>query len=679
MSDRLAKAMENRWFRYGVAIVAVGLATLFRASVDRFWGDTSPYIFFYAAIMLAVVFGGRGPAALATILGGVIGAVFFVAPRGHLNLDQPAEAIRLGTFLSIGLFMSYLGGGLRANRLRRQAEEALQQAKAELEHRVAERTAELRSAHLALLEKSRYVEAFFQHSITPLVFLTRDFDFIRVNEAYARAGKRPVSDFPGHNHFAFYPHAENEAIFRDVVRNKKPYFAMGKPFEYADHPEWGVTYWDWTLVPILDESGEVDFLVFSLEDVTTRRRAEIELEKQNQRLEEMVRQRTADLETARAAAEQANRAKDHFLAVLSHELRTPLAPVVMMTSLLANRRDLPDDVQRDLQAIQRSAQLEARLIDDLLDLTKIAKGKMRFDFQTVDADLVIRTAGTICGQGTGARIVLDLQAKHHWVRGDAARLQQVFWNFLNNTRKFTPADGSITVHSTNTETGRLHIEVTDTGVGIDPAVLPRLFNAFEQGDADGKRLGGLGLGLAISKAIVESHGGMISGRSEGRGKGATFCVELATVPDPVAEENVSPPAAQMPHPVSERLLRILLVEDHESTRKIMQRLIAGLGHRVQAAASVEAAKTAATRERFDLVISDLGLPDGSGHELMGWLKERYGLTGIALSGYGMEEDIQKSRKAGFVEHLTKPVNLEQFEAAISRVMGDGGNSEAGAD
>ncbi len=182
---------------------------------------------------------------------------------------------------------------------RKRAEEALQKANEKLEQRVAERTAELQAAHQSLLEKSQHLDAFFQHVITPLVILDRDFNFIRVNEAYAKACQKEVGDFPGHNHFEFYP-SDAKAIFEDVVRTKAPFKVSARPFVFPDHPEWDITYWDWALTPLLDDRGEVEFLVFALEDVTARKRAEIELDKYREHLEELVRERTHELEAANA-------------------------------------------------------------------------------------------------------------------------------------------------------------------------------------------------------------------------------------------------------------------------------------------------------------------------------------------------------------------------------------------
>jgi len=280
------------------------------------------------------------------------------------------------------------------------------------------------------------------------------------------------------------------------------------------------------------------------------------------------------------------------------------------------------------------------------------------------------------------RMEMALDAKGAFVRADAVRLRQVLWNLIRNAVKFTPDGGCITLRTRNepalrgagSSTGgedrqRLVVEVTDSGIGVEPDLLPRLFNAFEQGGSRvTQKYGGLGLGLAISKAIIEMHGGVISAASMGRGAGATFSIALPTAAQPAP----AAPAASSFDPAVAMPLSILLVEDHVDTEKVLTRLLRTLGHRVRTAGTVatalsEAEARIAGGERFDLVISDLGLPDGSGLDLMPQLKGRFGLRGVALSGFGMEEDLHKSRAAGFEHHLVKPVKFEKLQEVIQEL------------
>ncbi|HEY9420860.1 MAG TPA: ATP-binding protein [Thermoanaerobaculia bacterium] len=392
----------------------------------------------------------------------------------------------------------------------------------------------------------------------------------------------------------------------------------------------------------------------------------------------------AEVQQAREAAEAANLAKDRFLAILSHELRTPLTPILAVISRLERDDRLSTEVRQDIAMLRRNCELEAKLIDDLLDLTRIVRGKLELHRQAIDLRQVIDHALETCTQNGGAdrlRLTRDLAPGSHYVWADAARMTQVFWNLLANSIKFTPDGGAIVVRSKRTEGaagGRLIVEVCDTGIGIDPELLPRVFDGFEQGRRDiTRQYGGLGLGLSISKAVVEMHGGTLTASSEGRGRGATFTVELPLHTAPGWEAPAAGPAKERlagepPGRQPAAPLHLLVVEDHADTALALTDLLRGRGYRVTVAGSVAGALAAFAGVQgqagaIDLVVSDLGLPDGSGQDLMRELAKRYPVRGIALSGYGMEEDVQRSRDAGFDVHLTKPVTLDVLEAAIRQV------------
>jgi signal transduction histidine kinase/CheY-like chemotaxis protein len=377
-----------------------------------------------------------------------------------------------------------------------------------------------------------------------------------------------------------------------------------------------------------------------------------------------------------AEARSANAAKDRFLASLSHELRTPLAPVLAVVSALGENERVPLELRRPLDLVRRNVELEARLIDDLLDLTRIGRGKLELHPEVTDARTVIEHTIEICCErdptAASLRIVKELAAEDHRIWADPSRLTQVLWNLLSNAVKFTPPGGTVTVRTWDAA-DRLLVQISDTGVGIDPARLPRVFDAFEQGRTRSPRgVGGLGLGLAISKAIVELHGGRLTAESAGRGSGATFTVSLpASLPrvdSDSGEIEVAGEPYVPPQPAGETR-RILLVEDHADTAEAMTELLSLMGYQVTTTGSVAEALAAADAERFDLLLSDLGLPDGSGLDLMRQLGRRDGLPGIAVSGYGMEEDVRESLQAGFRQHLTKPVTLQRLQAAIRDVIG----------
>jgi PAS domain S-box-containing protein len=375
-------------------------------------------------------------------------------------------------------------------------------------------------------------------------------------------------------------------------------------------------------------------------------------------------------QTARREAEAANSAKDQFLAVLSHELRTPLTPVLASTSAMLEDPETPPEVRPALEMTRRNIELEARLIDDLLDVTRISQGKMRLEPEVVDAHALIHRALSICRSDLHAgalQLDLDLAAGEHHVEADPARLQQVFWNLIKNAVKFTPVGGTIALRSHNRDSPegrRLVVEVRDTGVGIEPGLLPRIFDAFEQGEAAlMRRFGGLGLGLAICRSVVKAHGGQLSAASPGKGQGATFILELAVV-----GATATRAATTGGFSSSRRAaLKILLVEDNVDTLRVVGRLLRRRDYVVVQAECVAAALKAADESDFDLVVCDIGLPDGSGLDLIRQLMARRPVKAIALSGFGMDEDLRRSEEAGFMAHMTKPVDFSKLEAMIQRV------------
>lgn len=400
-----------------------------------------------------------------------------------------------------------------------------------------------------------------------------------------------------------------------------------------------------------------------------RRRLVDELER---RAKELADAKTS-AERAKTAAEEANQAKDHFLAVLSHELRTPLTPVMTAAQLMLGESGLIGELRELTEMIRRNVELEARLIDDLLDLTRISRGKLQLHLSNVDIHEKLQHVVAMCEPDMEPKhldLRIELQARNYYVQADAARLQQVFWNLLKNAVKFTQPGGKITVRTSNPKMSAIAIEVEDTGAGIEPGMLPRIFNAFEQGGQETTRqFGGLGLGLAISKSLVTLHKGTITAWSAGPGTGATFTVTLPiTTTAQVSTQARGTPEkedlAVEPH------RRLLLVEDHADTAMLLARVLGKNDDDVRVALSVKEALELARNEQFDLLISDIGLPDGTGLELMEQLRHDLGLhlKGIALSGYGMEEDMRRSREAGFEAHLVKPVNIEELKAVIGRLL-----------
>jgi len=409
-----------------------------------------------------------------------------------------------------------------------------------------------------------------------------------------------------------------------------------------------------TVSPIKDAAGRVVSVSKIARDITQTKRVE------------------AELKHAHAEALAASRAKDDFLAALSHELRTPLNPVLLLASEAACDADLPPRARMDFDTIRKNIELEARLIDDMLDITRISHGKLRLERRPVDVRAILREAiSTVQGEVEHKQIELTLetQGRNRSVLGDPVRLQQVFWNVLRNAVKFTPDKGKISVH-VETTGAHLAVKVSDTGIGMSAQEIGQLFKAFSQGSHSG--YGGLGLGLAISHKLIELHHGSIRASSDGPGRGATFVIELPVTGTTKVATAEKQPSPQLALPLAEKpaqsSVRILLVEDHEPTRKALAHLLARRNYRVETASSLAEARALTGRRHFNLLISDLGLPDGNGCDLMKEFSRQNGAKGIALTGYGMEQDISRTRAAGFVAHLTKPVRIEPLDRAIHAAL-----------
>jgi two-component system, chemotaxis family, CheB/CheR fusion protein len=477
---------------------------------------------------------------------------------------------------------------------------------------------------------------------------------LQSNKAWERLFGVTMADIKGYNILSD-PELEKHGVLELIRRGFAGEVVHIPPIPYV--PDRGMykgqeRWTGATLYPVKDQHGAIREIVLIHEDITERKRTEMALQR------------------AKEEAEAANHAKDQFLAVLSHELRTPLTPVLAAVWALETQSDLPRAVRADLEMIRRNVELETRLIDDLLDLTRITKGKLQLNLEAIDLREAINRVVEICNEDIVAKellLMVDLPARGCYARADSARLQQVLWNLIKNAVKFTPPGGKITIRASCDHTF-VAVSVSDTGVGIEPQSMPRIFRPFEQGTWETRhQFGGLGLGLTISKALTELHGGTLEVHSAGKDQGTTFTVRIpATRPprtSPTEDDAAPAQTTSDPQP-----WRILLVEDHPDTARIMLRLLRADHHDVEWAGNIESALRAAAENPFDVVVSDLGLPDGSGLELMRQLRSKYGLKGIALSGYGMEEDLRKSKEAGFVEHLTKPINFQSLREKIQAVM-----------
>jgi signal transduction histidine kinase/ActR/RegA family two-component response regulator len=400
----------------------------------------------------------------------------------------------------------------------------------------------------------------------------------------------------------------------------------------------------------------------------------------------------AVLESERRRIEQreavmlaASEARDRSLAVLSHELRAPLAPILAAVSALAAQPDLAVEVRPLLEVIRRNVAVEAHLIDDLLDVSRIEQGRLALQLEIVDLhDVILEAASHMNATLVPARepVELDLHASRNLLSADRTRLRQVLWNLLDNASRATSKTGSISIRTEDDALDHVLIVVRDSGAGIDPARLSDLFTAFSRvtdGEVNppGPR-SGLGLGLAICKGIVEAHGGRISASSAGRGQGASFEIRLrahARDGSDVRFPEASPPDdAQLP--ALPARLRILVVDDHADSADSLAFFLRTLKHDVTVAHTMAEALVRGD-ERHDVLITDVDLSDGTGFELLARLADGRPRAAIALSGFGDRASLLASARAGFQEHLVKPAKMPALLAAISRALRRCANGEGG--
>src|SRR5437762_2178367 len=473
--------------------------------------------------------------------------------------------------------------------------------------------------------------------------------FLHANDAFARMAER-FGDLPAGRDITEIPCDEVNIAPPGAIERV---LTFGTPFQLHEHPlkdKTGVTHFlDINLLRLQGAKETVQGVLYLVDD------------------------KTRDV-TLRQELIAANAAKDQFLAQLSHELRSPLTPVIAMVGEL--EAELPDSepVKGALEVVRRNVELEARLIDDLLDITRISKGKLQLSFEPISIHQILQRAYEICRNEIEAKnleVNFALRAAHPYVEGDPARLQQVFWNLIKNSVKFTPEKGRISIETLNPAPNNIEVRVIDTGIGIEPQAIDKIFDAFEQGQSDiTRRFGGLGLGLTISKTLIDAHGGHIRVQSSGKNQGATFTVELNTVERPIERdghgEDVPADRKRDVAVTSDR--RLLLVDDHYDTCLSMKRMLERRGYQITVAHSAEQAVEKVRTQEFDLLISDIGLPDRSGYELMRELRLNKRFPGIALSGFGSEQDVNQAREAGFAEHLTKPINFERLEKTIQSLL-----------
>lgn len=452
----------------------------------------------------------------------------------------------------------------------------------------------------------------------------------------------------------------------------------------------GSRYWANVIItPIRDVDGTLHGFAKVTRDLSERRRheeARIELARAEEARkvaesnEERARALAEDLRRARDRAEQATRLKDEFLATVSHELRTPLNAILGWARLLQSGGVQPDRVDRAIETIVRNASAQNQLIDDLLDVSRIITGQLRLDVDYVDVNQVLTAALDAVRPAAEAKAI-TLQAVLNpdagIIKGDAARLQQVFWNLLVNAVKFTPKGGRVHI-VLKRQDSNVHVEVADTGQGIAPSFLPHVFERFSQQDGtQARRAGGLGLGLAIVKHLTELHGGNVEAHSDGEGSGATFVIRLPVIPVRVSR-NDSALAGEategLSFPSELAGLKVLVLDDEQDARDLVQAVLTTAGAKVTLASNVRDALAAVREHKPDVIVSDIGMPGEDGYAFMRTLRSMSREEGsrtpaLALTAFARAEDRRKALAAGYQNHAAKPIEPQELLLVVANLAG----------
>ncbi|WP_434048410.1 MULTISPECIES: ATP-binding response regulator [Sorangium] len=640
-SPRIASTLTRRRsapVRYGAAVLIAVFALTLKFVLRSLLGDQAPFLIYFPAVVASAWFGGLDAGLITTAICGFIVWFFFFIPYQSFAPPPIHSVVQLSTFIVTAVMSSLMAENLHRTR------------------RLAARSAErLRIAQ--------------DHSLDGFVTLWAvrdarggivDFRWEYVNPAAASMLECAPERLVGRGLLQTLPGEKTEhdlfARCARVVETGEP-VDVELPWGEADRRRWFRI-----MVVQLHDGIAVHF-----SDITARKRAEEE------RAALFASERRA-----RAEAEEANRLKDEFLATVSHELRTPLNAILGWSHLLLAKGAAPEQKARGLQAIERSARSQARLIEDILDVSRIIAGTVRIDRHLIDPGAVIGAAVESLRPAADAKgVALDLavEARDARILGDTTRLQQVCWNLISNAVKFTPAGGAVRV-SVAQRGADLHIEVSDTGQGIRPDFLPFVFERFSQADSSTtRRHGGLGLGLAIVRHLVELHGGTISARSDGEGRGATFAVVLPVagaaqaVSDGLARSRDSAAPEGAP---ARRVdgLRVLVVDDEDDAGEIAGAMLRELGVEPRVVRSAEEALRALVEFRPDILISDLGMPHEDGFSLMRKVRALApdaggAIPAIAITAYARREDRQRALASGFQVYLTKPVVAAELSEVVS--------------
>jgi PAS domain S-box-containing protein len=624
--------------RVGIAILATAAAAALTFSV---WGlfEANPFPLFFLAVLTAAWAGGLLGGLTATIASAVVLLYFVLSPPYSFEIAAWRDVARLAVFLGVALGMTALAVAQR-------------QARIGLRHQWALCRVTLDSIGDAVIVADAEGQVRFLNGAAAALTGWPPMDAV----------DRPLSDV-----FRIVDDATRRPIESPVDRAVRHGAVVGLANHTLllarDGTERPI---DDSAAPIRDPAGAVIGAVLVFRDVTDRRRAESE------RARLLAAERAA-----RADAETASRAKDEFLATLSHELRTPLTAIVGWVRLLRTVALDPPTTARALETIERNAKLQAQLVDDLLDISRIITGQLHLDVRPVNLVSVVQEVAeslrpAIDAKGLGLSTSLDPEAAIAW--GDTARLQQAVWNLVSNAVKFTPEGGEVTVSLTRDPAG-VTLQVRDTGIGIAREFLPHVFERFSQADPTRTRQhGGLGLGLAIVRHLVELHGGTVRADSPGVGGGATFTIVLPAPELQASGPSTAVAASGLIQPAMLRDVRLLVVEDEVDARDLLTTALGQCGAAVTAVGSAAEALDVLETVQPDVLVSDIAMPGVDGHqflrELRGRPPERGGsVPAVALTAHAGPEDRRRAMDAGFQAHLRKPVDPAELAEVIRRLTG----------
>jgi PAS domain S-box-containing protein len=630
------KNTRKRLRRYGVAILVTAAAVMVRLAIDPILGDRFPFCTFFGAVAITVWYSGYRPAILAMVLCYLAADYLFVEPRGALGPGSARDVIGLlADLLSCAVIIT-IGQTMHV---------ALRRAEA--------RRQQLEEAEVALRRTMEQLQIVTESMAAPVTRCGRDLKYRWVSKPYADWIGRPPEEIIGRPIVEVLGLAAFEQLlprFEQVLAGKRVHYE-----EEVNFRGLGLRWTSGIYTPTFNQAGVPDGWVAVVLDLTERMRLEAEL---RQRVEQLA---------------DADRRKDEFLATLAHELRNPLAPIRHAVEL--QRRAAGDSalMEKARSMMERQLAQMVRLIDDLLDISRITRGKLRLRKERVELAAVIRSGieaarPLIDAQGHQLTVTLPPEPIH--LDADSLRLAQVFSNLLNNAAKYTEKGGRIWL-TAERQRSEVVVSVRDTGIGIATEHLSHIFEMFSQvAPALERSQGGLGIGLALVRGLVELHGGNVEARSAGLGKGSEFLVRLAVV------ATAAPPRAETGGDgekfTAAARLRILVVDDNRDAADSLAIMLRLAGHEVEMANDGLEAVQAAGAFRPDVVLLDIGLPRMNGYEAARHIREQpWGkdMPLIALTGWGQEEDKRRAQEAGFDHHLTKPVEAEAIQKVLAVFAG----------